>query len=400
MVREIAPDPQQRPEPSPDAPALLLVAPEAKVAERVERLVRGELSGLSLPLQWSRSTPEAEGLLHRHGLVLALLDVALGDASMTRFLRVLRARRRASATLLLAEEHQEPIVLRGLAAGALDVVFHPEMESVLARSLRLAHEVARARGAARTAEERAEALFADSVAGTFRLDLNGTLEDCNSAFASLLGFPSAERLLESDVDPVAALRPGGRGEGDWLLDLAGPFARVCVLQRADGAPVTVKLRCRVVRDVHGAAQAVEGTLVDLSWLEGSLNPASPVALRRHPLWRLTGEGLLVLDRQARIEELNDAAERILGFERQALLGHTLLEAPLVVRRPSGEPWGPGQFPPAQALATDAPVSDVRCRLRTVDGERLARMNAVPVEPLGNTLAHRVLVALRLDSDAS
>lgn len=383
----------------------LLVAPPSEEFRFVERALAA--GGQDAGLTWRRagSCPEAEALLGRDQFKACLFDLALGEASALRFLRTLQARRDrwTCPVIVLGRAEDEDLIVRVLAEGATDYLLKGTAdEASILRAVRYAIGLSRRLAASRAAEVRAQALFESGVAGVFRLSLDGDLVACNRAYLQVFGYGSMEEAI---ADPEPRLRPGrpaGVDSGDWILELVGPLAKVLELRRVDGSPVTVKLRSSLLVDTSGSPEAVEGSLLDISWLEGSLNPTSPAALEHNPIWEIVSDGLLILDRAGRIEHTNGAACQLLGRSRESLIGTTLLSEPVACKRSDGSAWRPEEFPPHLAMTLESPIQDTSILVRQPDGRYFSLfMTAAPVESFGGSMSRRVVVALsRLPAPAS
>lgn len=375
----------------------LLVAPSTQELRFVERpLERGSAAA---GLRWRRagSCPEAEALLGSETFAACLFDLALGEASTLRLLRTLQARgdRWHCPMVVLGASQDEDLIVRALAEGAADYLLKETLdEAAVLRAVRYAIELSRGRTAAHAAEDRAERLFTEGLAGTFRLGLDGRLQACNRAFLKVFGFDSTAAALAEETPRLRSERSLDGEGGDWILDLVGPLARVLELRRVNGSPVIVKLRGALLKDASGAPSAVEGSVLDISWLEGSLNPTSPAALEHNPVWEIVGDGLLILDRKGRIEHTNRAARALLGWSRDRIVGRTLLADPISCRRSDGSIWRPEEFPIQLALTLEHAVADTPILVRQPGGGTFSLyMTAAPVDSFGGSMSRRVLVSL-------
>lgn len=375
----------------------LVVAPFSERLRFVEpSLARGSSAA---GLRWKRvgSCPEAEALLGSERFAACLFDLALGEAPALRLLRTLQARgdRWQCPMVVLGTPQDEDLIVRVLAEGAADYLLKETLdEAAVLRAVRYAIELGRGRAAAHAAEARAERLFADDLAGMFRLGLDGRLQACNRAFLKIFGFDSTEAALAEETSRLRPERSLDGEDGDWILDLVGPLARVLELRRVNGSAVTVKLRAALLTDASRTPYAVEGSVLDINWLEGSLNPTSAAALERNPVWEIVGNGLLILDRAGRIEHTNRAARALLGWSRRRIVGRTLLADPINCRRSDGSAWRPAEFPIQLALTLEHAVADTPILVRQPGGGTFSLyMTATPVESFGGSMSRRVLVSL-------
>lgn len=164
----------------------------------------------------------------------------------------------------------------------------------------------------RAAFERVEALQATCGEGIVVLDEHGVILDWNQAAERIFGYPGHE-VLGSNVQMVLAELE--------MRDASPALAREMVGRRRDGveAPLEIELSGRtadglrflVVRD-SGRLRSAEG-----------LARAAEEERRRVAAAAL--EAILVFDRDARIQEANPAAERLIGKPWSQLAGRDLAD---------------------------------------------------------------------------
>jgi PAS domain S-box-containing protein len=91
------------------------------------------------------------------------------------------------------------------------------------------------------------------------------------------------------------------------------------------------------------------------------------------------EGLVVHDRTGRVVECNEAAARLLGVDRQALLSVAVDRMPMRVRRPDGRELSPDERPVTQALRTGRSQRDALLQLERADGSIVwVQLNCEPI----------------------
>jgi PAS domain S-box-containing protein len=96
-----------------------------------------------------------------------------------------------------------------------------------------------------------------------------------------------------------------------------------------------------------------------------------------------GEGIMLLDHEGTILEVNPAAERILGRPAAALIGRLIDDTSLHPVRADGSPLHMADFPVTTTLRTGEPVRDVVIGFRTADGpQRWMLVNTAPLAVSG------------------
>src|SRR5690242_1599836 len=103
------------------------------------------------------------------------------------------------------------------------------------------------------------ALISRAAYGIFRSTRNGRFLDVNPALAAMLGYESAERLMEIDIPRDLYVDPDERESWMAAIDRgAYPEWFDLTWRRRDGTPIAVRLSARAARDTHG----------DVLWYEG------------------------------------------------------------------------------------------------------------------------------------
>lgn len=118
--------------------------------------------------------------------------------------------------------------------------------------------------ALRRSERRYRELFERNVAGVFRTRGDGTLAECNQAFADIFGYGSPDALEGRDV---GVLYPSGEARERYLdrLREAGELVNEELrLERSDGSTVWVLENSFFTEDPDTGRTYNEGTLVDIT----------------------------------------------------------------------------------------------------------------------------------------
>jgi PAS domain S-box-containing protein len=111
-------------------------------------------------------------------------------------------------------------------------------------------------------EQQYHSLFERNMAGVFRSTLDGSLLNCNPAFANMFGYAPAEL----PHIPLHELYFGGAEEcNQWMLTLRSdaPLPREFCFRRKDGLPLWVVLNASIEKQSNGS-EVLEGTLVDIT----------------------------------------------------------------------------------------------------------------------------------------
>ena len=190
-----------------------------------------------------------------------------------------------------------------------------------------------------SSERKYRHFFEQDLAGHFVSTPDGLVTACNSAFARILGFSSAEAATQTDLSACYP-SPGARKQFLQRITAAGRVDRMEIeLRRQDGAPVAVIESAVGVRDEHGILREIHGFLIDdterkkaetefrqAQKMEAVGRLAGGVAHDFNNLLSvIIGHSELVQRRlpeqdpqRGRVEQIRRAAERGAGLTRQLL----------------------------------------------------------------------------------
>ena len=121
--------------------------------------------------------------------------------------------------------------------------------------------------ALRESEEKYRAIFNQAVEGIYQTTPQGTFLNANPALSQLLGYESAQALIETvaDIRGQLYVDPDRRKEFCRLVEqsevLSGFESQV---YRPDGTTMWISENARVIRNREGAAEWYEGFVVDIS----------------------------------------------------------------------------------------------------------------------------------------
>ena len=106
------------------------------------------------------------------------------------------------------------------------------------------------------------------------------------------------------------------------------------------------------------------------------------------------EGVLLVDADARLHAINDAAAKIFGVEAATAIGKRMIDLPHQVFTLEGRPFLFEERPVVVALREGRPLHAVPARIRTAEGvERYVLINARPLFREGETSPHLAVCSL-------
>jgi PAS domain S-box-containing protein len=118
--------------------------------------------------------------------------------------------------------------------------------------------------ALRESERRYRSLFERDVAGIYRATLNGSVLDCNDAFARILGYASREDVLESSALNLFFELADMRVLFEHLKQEGSRSNVTMRLRRKDGGPVWVLANTSLLKQQGDDPALVEGILMDIT----------------------------------------------------------------------------------------------------------------------------------------
>ncbi|HEV8608972.1 MAG TPA: PAS domain S-box protein [Thermoanaerobaculia bacterium] len=276
-----------------------------------------ELRGIPIVIYSATFTsPADEGLatkvgadryVRRPAAAAAILE-ALEDAVRTR-----KPFRRAPAIeeLDILKEHSDRLVLELEKKNA-------ELES--AKDL-----LSEANQALQESEKRYRDLVELAPIGVFQTTPDDRFLAVNSAFASMLGHDSPADLMQLPPSETFA-EPSDRAGVTERFDRSGRLSGLEVrLKQRDGTPIWVRSDGRAVRDTAGRVERYEIFATDIREQRRSSEALVASEARYRALMEHAHDAIFVNNENGIVQEVNRAAELLVGATRGELIGRTFLE---------------------------------------------------------------------------
>lgn len=118
--------------------------------------------------------------------------------------------------------------------------------------------------ALRESERRYRSLFERNFAGIYRATLNGSIIDCNDAFARILGYDSREDVLESSALRLFFELADTKALVEHLKQEDSRNNVTLRLRRKDGRPVWVLANTSLLKQTGDGPALIEGILMDIT----------------------------------------------------------------------------------------------------------------------------------------
>jgi PAS domain S-box-containing protein len=171
---------------------------------------------------------------------------------------------------------------------------------------------------ARLLDEVDAAVIATDLAGTVTQWNDGAVRLYGWTQAEAVGVPITDLTVGPQHGPLAeAIMESVRREGRW----EGEFE----VRRKDGSSFPAHVRNAIVEDDGGRPVGLVGISVDVSARRAAERDLRSARDYLHAVTESMGEGLCAVDTEGRIDYVNPAAERMLGWTLEELRGQLLHE---------------------------------------------------------------------------
>jgi PAS domain S-box-containing protein len=173
----------------------------------------------------------------------------------------------------------------------------------------------------RVSEKRYRELFEHVGEGLFISTPEGKFLDCNPALLEILGYANKEELLQIDITKDLYAIPGERKTFQEMVERDGSVKEWEVeFKRKDRGKITVLLSAHAIRARDGKVIGYEGIIIDITQrkqLERELretNDFMKMLIESSPY------AIIATDIKGNIILFNRAAEELLGYKAEAVLG--------------------------------------------------------------------------------
>ena len=176
-------------------------------------------------------------------------------------------------------------------------------------------------------EERYRLLFGRSLAGAYRITLDGRIEDCNVSFCKMLGYSTRRELIGTSLGDVYTCEQDHIEFVNRLCEDGSLTNFEQRLRQADGSILFV-LNSAVFTQEEKTAPSITGTLTDIT----DIREAEQEQRRLAAIVQCSDDGVMSLSLDGTIQTWNDGAKRIFGYEPNEVLGKSISILALPDRR--------------------------------------------------------------------
>jgi PAS domain S-box-containing protein len=161
--------------------------------------------------------------------------------------------------------------------------------------------------------------------GIFQTTPDGRFLAVNAAFASMLGYDSPADVLQLRASEAFANPPDRAGVIE-TFDRSGRVSGLEVrLKQKDGTPIWVRIDGRAVRDTAGKVERYQVFATDVREQRRSAEALGASEARYRALMEHAQDAIFVNDENGIVQEVNRAAEILVGATRGQIVGRTFLE---------------------------------------------------------------------------
>jgi len=178
------------------------------------------------------------------------------------------------------------------------------------------------------AEENYRSIFENAVEGIFQATPEGRFITVNPALARILGYESADEVVETITDVIHQLyvNPEDRIEAARLEEQRGTLAGFeFEAYRKDGGKIWLSLNRRSVRDETGAELYREGSIEDITERKRAAEGLRESEARKRAILESALDCIVTMDHAGVVVDWNPAAERTFGFMRADAIGKEMAD---------------------------------------------------------------------------
>ncbi len=234
---------------------------------------------------------------------------------------------------LVREGFSCPITIDGQRVAAFGITGKLALTRPLARvAVRLIHswiEDSEHLRQLKRSEQKYRSIFDHSVQGIFQATLEGRMLTANRALARMYGFPSPEALRAAltDVSRQLYVDPRDRHRVIAKLRADGEITNFSTrFRRHDGEVIDVSVNAHFVSDPETGEQLIEGIVEDVT-ARRQAEEALRLSEEKYAKAFNSSPVLVVLSvlETGRYVEVNETFERVMEYEREAVIGRTSLD---------------------------------------------------------------------------
>jgi two-component system NtrC family sensor kinase len=170
-------------------------------------------------------------------------------------------------------------------------------------------------------EEKYRRLFDSIRHGIFESSREGKFVDCNQALLSMLGYESKEEFLALDLATDVWEHPEDRKAFQEIVEANGYVKNYDVTyKRKNGELINVLLTCETIANERDEVVGYRGMMMDITRRKKAEKDLKEANRFLNMLIEASPDGIIVTDAKGEIIMYNKAAERLLGYTTDEVIG--------------------------------------------------------------------------------
>ena len=172
-------------------------------------------------------------------------------------------------------------------------------------------------------EEKYRRLFDSIRHGIYESSREGKIVDCNRALLSMLGYESKEEFLALDLATDVYEHPEDRKAFQEIVEAKGYVKNYEVTyKRKNGESIDILLTCETITDERDGVVGYRGMMMDVTRRRKAEKDLKEANRFLNMLIEASPDGIIVTDAKGEIIIYNKAAERLLGYSIDEVIGKT------------------------------------------------------------------------------
>ncbi len=283
---------------------------------------------------------ELQHALRHDGFDLVITDYQLNWSDGLTILKHCKERWPHCPVIMFTATGSEEIAVEAMKAGLDDYILKsPKHLPRLSTSAQAALERFKHRQALEAAEKRYRTLFDKVPVGLFRATIEGQILDANLTLTHMLGYPNTESLLTKNLTELYVTIEDYRY---WRLLLAHQGEannKEMRLRRHNGDIIWVRKSVRAVWRDSEELLLCEGVVEDITERKQTERELAISQARQQAIFENTLNGIMVVDDERRLVDVNPAMCNLLGYERAELLTmHSAQITPDTITEDAYQAW--------------------------------------------------------------
>ena len=183
-----------------------------------------------------------------------------------------------------------------------------------------------ARTKLKVSEKRYRQLFESNLAGVYKTHFDGSILDCNIAFAKILGYDSIEELLNIKIQDLYYSSHERQKYIELLLEKKAVNNHISIVKRKDGRRLVLNNNVSILKEKSKDYNIIVGTVIDVTELHETSIALKHSEEKYRLLFEESNNGILILyldDKDSFIVDTNTQGVIMFGYPEKEIIGKKL-----------------------------------------------------------------------------